>query len=214
VPRLGGMQWTRGTAPDNWARVGLVARVLKALGNGSVFLFLLLPMVVLSNCGGTLATFTGYEALQETLVPTGNVDPVIYLTYGPDWWVLGVMVFAAAGLGSAWRGGIPRSLIGGAAAIGGLIALDGAISFFNPPTNLQSWSPNPGNGSAAVGAAFASVIVFELASIAARGWSEARRATGRGDWAALGCLATCLAFLLGLGVIVYVLTIATGGCHC
>jgi hypothetical protein len=208
------MQWTRGAALDNWARFGLAARALKALSNASVFLFLLLPLVALTNCGGTVATFTGYEALQETLVPTGNTDPVIYLTYGPDWWVLGVMVFAAAGLGSAWRGGIPRSLIGGAAAIGGLIALDGAISFFNPPGDLQSWSPNPGNGGAAVGAAFASVIVFELASIAARGWSEAKRAKDKVDWAVLGCLATCLAIVLGLGVIVYVLAIATGGCHC
>jgi hypothetical protein len=200
---------------DNWARFGLVVRALKALSNASVFFSLLLPLVVLSNCGGTLATFTGYEALQETLVPTGNMDPVIYLTYGPDWWVLGVMVFAAAGLGSAWRGGIPRSLIGGAAAIGGLIALDGAISFFNPPTDLQSWSPNPGNGASGVGVAFGSVIVFELASIAARSWSEARRAKDKGDWTALGCLATSLLILLGLVVLAFaVLVIATGGCRC
>jgi hypothetical protein len=208
------MQWTRGTALDNWAKFGLVARALKALSNLSVFLFLALPLVVLSTCGGTLAKFTGYEALQGTAVPTDNVQPTIYLTYGPDWWVLAVMVFAAASLGTAWRGGIPRSLIGGAAAIGGLVALDGAISFFNPPRDLQSWSPNPGNGGVAVGAAFASVIVLELASIAARSWLEAKRAKDKGNWAALGCLATCLAILLGLGLIVYVLTIATGGCRC
>jgi len=208
------MQWTRGTALDNWARIGLVARALKALSNLSVFLFLALPLVAVSNCSGTMAKFTGYEALQGTAVATDNVQPTIYLTYGPDWWVLGVMIFAAAGLGSAWRGGVPRSLIGGAAAIGGLIALDRAISFFNPPTDFQSWSPSPDNGGAAVGSAFASVIVFELASIAARGWSEAKGAKDKGNWAALGCLATCLAILLGLGVMVYVLTIATRGCGC
>ena len=210
------MQWTRGTALDNWARLGLVARALKAVSNASVFLFLLLPLVVLSNCAGTLATFTGYEVLQETAVPTGNTDPVIYLAYGPDWWVLAVMVFAAAGLGSAWRGGIPRSLIGGAAAIGGLIALDGAISFFNPPNGVQDWSPNAANGGSAIGLAFGSVIVFELASLAARGWSEARRATAnKGDWTALGCFATGMLVLIGLGVLALALLIfATGGCHC
>jgi hypothetical protein len=206
------MQWTRGAALDNWAKLGLAARALKALSNGSVFLLLLLPLVVLSNCAGTVATFTGYGVLQETLVPTGNTDPVIYLTYGPDWWVVGMMVFAAAGLGSAWRGGILRSLIGGAAAIGGLVALDGAISFFNPPNEVQSWSPNAASGGSAIGLAFASVIVFELASLAARGWSEARRATDhKGDWTALGCFATGFAILLGLGVLaVAILTLATG----
>ena len=209
------MQWTRGAALDNWTRFGLVARALKALANASIFPFLLLPLVVLSNCGGTLAKFTGYEVLQETAVPTPYTEPLITLTYGPDWWVLGVMVFAAAGLGSAWRGGILRSLIGGGAAIGGLIALDGAISFFNPPTDVQSWSPNPGNGGDAIGLAFASVVVIELASIAARGWSEAKRAKDKGDWTALGCLATSAAVLLGLGVLAFaVLIIATGGCQC
>ncbi len=209
------MQWTRGTALDNWTRFGLVARALKALANASIFPFLLLPLVVLSNCGGTLAKFTGYEVLQESAVPTPYTEPLITLTYGPDWWVLGVMVFAAAGLGSAWRGGILRSLIGGAAAIGGLIGLDGAISFFNPPTDVPSWSPNPGNGGDAIGLAFASVVVIELASIAARGWSEAKRAKDKGDWTALGCLATSAAVLLGLGVLAFaVLIIATGGCQC
>jgi hypothetical protein len=206
------MQWTRGTALDKWAKLGLAARAFKALSNASVFLFLLLPLVVLSNCGGTLATFTGYGVLQETAVPTSNTDPIITIPFGPDWWVVGVMVFAAAGLGTAWRGGIPRSLIGGAAAIGGLIALDAAISFFNPPTDTQSWSPNASNGGFAIGLAFASVIVFELASLAARGWSEAKRATDhKGDWTALGCFATGFAILLGLGVLaVALLTLATG----
>src|SRR5438270_12815730 len=100
------MQWTRGTAMDNWARLGLAARVLKALGNASVFLLLLLPLVVLSNCGGTVAEFTGYQVLQETAVPTGYTQPVITIGYGTDWWVLGIMIFAAAGLGSVWRGRI------------------------------------------------------------------------------------------------------------
>jgi len=203
-------------ALDNWAKVGLVARGLKALGNASVFLFLVLPLVVLSSCGGTVATFTGYQALQGTSIPSPDTQPVIYLTYGSDWWVLGVMVFAAAGLGTAWRGGIPRSLIGGAAAIGGLIALNGAIGFFNPPSDIQYWSPNPANGGDAIGVAFASVIVCELASIAARGWSEAKRAKEhRGDWTAVGCFATAVAILFGLGVLAISVTlIATGGCKC
>jgi len=209
------MQWTRGSALDNWARFGLAARIFKALANASVFLFLLLPLVAISSCGTTVAKFTGYEALQETAVPSPYTEPLVTITYGPDWWVLGVMIFAAAGLGSAWRGGIPRSLIGGAAAIGGLIALQAAIGFFNPPSDIQTWSPVPANGGAAVGLAFASVIVVELASIAARGWSEARRVKDKGDWTAVGCLATSLAILLGLGVVAFaVLVIATGGCHC
>ncbi len=209
------MQWTRGSARDNWARFGLAARVFKALANASVFLFLLLPLVAISSCGTTVAKFTGYGVLQETAVPTPYTEPLITITYGPDWWVLGVMIFAAAGLGSAWRGGIPRSLIGGAAAIGGLIALQAAIGFFNPPSDIQTWSPVPANGGAAVGLAFASVIVVELASIAARSWSEARRVKDKGDWTAVGCLATSLAILLGLGVVAFaVLVIATGGCHC
>ncbi len=125
------------------------------------------------------------------------------------------MIFAAAGLGSAWRGGIPRSLIGGAAAVSGLIALQAAIGFFDPPTDVQAgWSPEPANGGVAIGAAFASVIVFELASIAARSWSEARGTRDRGEWTAIGCVATSFAILLGLALIVYVLTIATGGCRC
>src|SRR2546422_1019560 len=114
------MQWTRGAALDRWARLGLAARVLKALSNASVFLLLLLPLVVLSNCGGTVAEFTGYQVLQET-----------------------------------------------------------------------------------------------VGSIGARGWSEARRAKDKGMWTAVGCLATGLAILLGLGVLALaVLTIATGGCRC
>jgi len=209
------MQWTRGSALDNWARFGLAARVFKALANASVFLFLLLPLVAISSCGTTVAKFTGYEVLQETAVPSPYTEPLVTITYGPDWWVLGVMIFAAAGLGSAWRGGIPRSLIGGAAAIGGLIALQAAIGFFNPPSDIQTWSPVPANGGAAVGLAFASVIVVELASIAARGWLEARQVKDKGDWTAVGCLATSLAILLGLGVVAFaVLVIATGGCHC
>ena len=209
------MQWTRGAALDRWARLGLAARVLKALSNASVFLLLLLPLVVLSNCGGTVAEFTGYQVLQETAVPTGYTQPLITLTYGPDWWVVAVMVFAAAGLGSAWRGGIPRSVIGGAAAIGGLISLQAAIDFFAPRNDIQYWSPVWGVGGEAIVVAFAFVIVIELGSIGARGWSEARRAKDKGMWTAVGCLATGLAILLGLGVLALaVLTIATGGCRC
>ena len=206
------MQWTRGTAMDNWARFGLVARAVKVLGNGSVFFFLLLPLVVLSSCAGTVAKFTGYQVLQETAVPVPYTDVFITRAYGPDWWVLGVMVFAAAGLGSAWRGGIPRSLIGVGAAIGGLIALNGAITFFNPPSDMADWSPELADGGGDIGLAFVSVIVVELASIAARSWSEARRAKDKGDWTALGCLATSLSILIGLGVLALaVLIIATGG---
>src|SRR5258707_6628347 len=175
------MQWTRGTAMDNWVRFGLVARAVKVLGNASVFFFLLLPLVALSSCAGTVAKFTGYQVLQETAVPVPYTDVFSTRAYGPDWWVLGVMVFAAAGLGSAWRGGIPRSLIGVAAAIGGLIALDGAITFFNPPRDIQYWSPEWAEGSGDIGLAFVSVIVVELASIAARSWSEARRREGKKD---------------------------------
>ena len=199
-------------ALDNWARFGLVARALKAFCNASVFLFLALPLVVLSSCAGTVAKFTGYQVLQETAVPVPYTDVFITRAYGPDWWVVGVMVFAAAGLGSAWRGGIPRSLIGVAAAIGGLIALDGAITFFNPPRDIQYWSPEWAEGSGDIGLAFVSVIVVELGSIAARSWSEARRAKDRGNWTALGCLATSLLILTGLGVLALaVLIIATGG---
>jgi hypothetical protein len=205
------MQWTRGKALDSWGRFGLAARALKALTNASVFLFLLLPLVVLSNCGGTVAEFTGYGLLQENAVPTGYSDPIITLTYGPDWWVLGIMICAAAGLGTAWRGGIPRSLIGGAAALGGIISLQAAVSFFNPPADIQYWSPNAGGGGLAIGLAFASVIVLELASIAARAWSEARLVKEKGDWTALGCFATGFAILIGLGVLaVALLTFATG----
>ena len=99
------MQWIRGSGRDNWARFGLAARVFKALANASVFLFLLLPLVAISSCGTTVAKFTGYEVLQETAVPSPYTEPLVTITYGPDWWVLGVMIFAAAGLGSAWRGG-------------------------------------------------------------------------------------------------------------
>ena len=210
------MQWTRGAKLDNWAKVGLAARLLKAVSNASIFFFLTLPLVVLSNCGGTVAKFTGYEVLQGTAVPTSYTDPVTTITYGPDWWVVGLMVFAAAGLGSAWRGGIPRSLIGGAAAIGGLIALQAAIGFFNPPKDIDYWSPNAGDGASGIGLAFGSVIVFELVSLAARGWSEARRATdNKGDWTALGCFATSILVLIGLGVLaLLLLAFATGGCHC
>jgi hypothetical protein len=209
------MQWTRGAAMDNWARFGLVARAVKVLGNASVFYFLLLPLVALSSCAGTVATFTGYQVLQETAVPVPYTELLITRAYGPDWWVLGVMVFAAAGLGSAWRGGIPRSLIGGAAAVGGLISLQAAITFFNPPSDIPYWSPEGANGSGAISLAFVSIIAVELASIAARSWSEARRAKDKGGWATLGCFATGLLILLGLGVLaVAVLVIATGGCHC
>ena len=199
------MQWTRGAALDNWAKVGLVARALKALSNASVFLFLLLPLVALSNCGGTVAKFTGYEALQGTEVPTGYQEPAIYLTYGPDWWVLGVMLFAAAGLGSAWRGGIPRSLIGGAAAIGGLIALQAAIGFFNPPKDIQYWTPESADGGSAIGLAFVGVVVLELASLAARSWYEVRRGGPQspdvGDWTALGYVTTAFLILIGLAIL-------------
>src|SRR5256714_2916197 len=147
------MQWTRGAALDRWARLGLAARVLKALSNASVFLLLLLPLVVLSNCGGTVAEFTGYQVLQETAVPTGYTQPLITLTYGPDWWVVAVMVFAAAGLGSAWRGGIPRSVIGGAAAIGGLISLPAALDLFPPPDDIQYLSPVGGVRRGTIGLA-------------------------------------------------------------
>jgi hypothetical protein len=206
------MEWKRGAAMDKWARFGLVARAVKVLGNGSVFLFLALPLVVLSSCAGTVAKFTGYQVLQETAVPVPYTDVFITRAYGPDWWVLAVMVFAAAGLGSAWSGGIPRSLIGGAAAIGGLIALNGAIAFFNPPSDIPYWSPELAEGGSDIGLAFVSIIVVELASIAARSWSEARRAKDKGDWTALGCLATSLLILIGLGILaVAVLIIATGG---
>src|SRR2546429_5916271 len=171
------MQWTRGSALDNWARFGLAARVFKALANASVFLFLLLPLVGISSCGTTVAKFTGYEVLQETAVPSPYTEPLVTITYGPDWWVLGVMIFAAAGLGSAWRGGIPRSLIGGGAAIGGLIALQAAIGFFNPPSDIQTWSPVPADGGGDIGLGFLFIVVVELASTAARSWSEARRAS-------------------------------------
>src|SRR5260370_15980251 len=117
------MQWTRGTAMDNWVRFGLVARAVKVLGNASVFYFLLLPLVALSSCAGTVAKFTGYQVLQETAVPVPYTDVFITRAYGPDWWAVGVMVFAAARLGSAWRGSIPPSLICVAPAIGRLLSL-------------------------------------------------------------------------------------------
>src|SRR5260221_5800125 len=193
------MQWTRGAAMDNWSRFGLASRAVKALGNSSIFLFLLLPLVVLSSCAGTVAKLTGYQVLQAPAVPVPYTDVFITRAYGPDWWVLGVMVFAAAGLGSAWRGGIPRSLIGGAAAIGGLISLFEAITFFNPPSDIPYWSPEWAEGGDAIGLAFVSVIVVELGSIAARSWSEARRAKDKADLTALGCLATSALILIGLG---------------
>src|SRR5260221_14729757 len=159
------MQWTRGAAMDNWSRFGLASRAVKALGNSSIFLFLLLPLVVLSSCAGTVAKFTGYQVLQDTAVPVPYTDVFITRAYGPDWWVLGVMVFAAAGLGSAWRGGIPRPLIGVAAAIGGLIALGGAVTLFNPPRDNQDWSPQWAEGSGGIGVAFLSLIAFGPASV-------------------------------------------------
>ena len=132
------MRWPPAGAIDNSARFGLAARVLKALANASIFLFLALPFVVLSNCGGDVASFTGYQALGGVSVPiTNEMQPPVYINYGPDWWIAGLIILAAVGLASAWRGGVAWSLAGLGAAITSFIVLQAAVGFFNSPANFQ-----------------------------------------------------------------------------
>jgi len=187
----------------------LVVRVLKGVGHASIFLFLALPLVTLNTCAGPIAEFSGYQALTGVTVPAAafGLSPTDIPDYGHDWWVAGLMVLALVGIGAALRGGLPGALIGVGVGVAGLISLQPAISFFNPPPGgMRYWSSESGSGGNGIGIVFFGVLIVDLVWVATRSGSEYRRtehapASNRGDWFALALASISFLVLIGLGLL-------------
>ena len=194
-----------------WSLLGPAARVVKALANASVFYWLALPLVVLSTCGGSIGQVTGYQALEHGLTISGLPFglPGDVASFGPDWWVIAVMVFATAGIASALRGGVIGSAAGLGCAIAGWISINGAVSFYNPAPSLHvGWSPMNGDGGDAIELVFFGVGLIELGYMSGRSWYEVRHSKdspNRGDWYALGCFTTAFLILIALPVLLLLL---------
>lgn len=190
-----------------WKWLGLSVRAVKGLVNGLNFLWLALPLVSLQVCGTTIAQRTGYEALQGGLVVPEDMSTPVgpVATYGQDWWVIGIAVFAIVGIGAAIRGGLLGAAIGLGSAILGLIALWASLSFYSPPASSQlGWSPNAADGGTAIGLSFFSTGMLDLGYMTVHSWYEVRRdkqSPNRGDWIALRIGSTFFFGVLALGAI-------------
>jgi hypothetical protein len=176
-------------------------RLIKGLGHGSILVLLALPFVVLSTCSGPSAEVSGYRAVAGATFPAGSLDPHRSVEFGPDWWVAAIMVLALIGVLLAWRGGLKGAAAGLGIAILGLVALSGAIEFFASGQGVN-YSADPLNGALSIGLVFACSAFLDLLWISWRSWSEIwrnRKAPGpeRGDWFALGLVATF--FLIHVG---------------
>ena len=180
-------------------------RAAKILANGSVFYFLTLPLFAFASCKGPVLSYTGYQTLRSVPLPAAQfgMTPGFYPDYPPDYWVVGIMLFAIIGLASAWRGGVSWSLAGGAAAVLGLQGLQAAILFFNPPhpPHVSYWTPEPLSGGIAIGFAFSLALLADLGSLSARGFYELQHQTppsARTRWALLAWLGAIGVAVLGL----------------
>jgi hypothetical protein len=193
-------------------------RVTKGVSLGSIFLLLAMPLVAFSTCSGTMAETSGYQALVGAPFPATafGIQPHQYPDYGPDWWVVGIMLLALVGIGTAWWGGLKGASVGLGVAIAGLVVLQPAIGFFGTPPNTAYWSADPGSGGFLIGLVFVVSAFLDLGWISWRSWWEIRRPQkdpqpDRGDWWALGLGAT--AFLIPIGaalVVVAIFAIAQG----
>jgi hypothetical protein len=184
-------------------------RLIKGLGHGSIFVLLALPFVTLSTCSGPSAETSGYQALAGATFPAGTLELHQSVQFGPDWWVAAIMVLAVVGAWFAWRGGFKGATAGLGVAILGLAALLAAIAFFATVQGFD-FSADPGNGALSIALVFACSVFLDLLWISWRSWSEIwrnRKASWpeRGDWFALGLVATF--FLLHIGAALTALAI-------
>lgn len=209
------MEWRRGREDNGWTRFGLVLRGFKALTSASIFYFLALPLVTLATCSGPNLQYTGYDALRGVSIPAAqvNLPPGAHSNPGPDWWIAGIIVLALVGIGSAWRGGLLGSVIGLVGGIAGLIVLQPAIGFFEPPPSSQYWTPEAASGGNGIGIAFFGVIVTELGALATRSFYETRAdrhppSAHKGEWYALGCLTSGFLVLIGIGILALLFVLA------
>jgi hypothetical protein len=156
-----------------------------------------------------VAEFSGYQALAGVTVPAAafNLPPTGVPNYGHDWWVVGLMILALVGIGAAVRGGLPGALMGVGVGVGGLILLQAAISFFNPPPGgMAYWSSYSGSGGNGIGIVFFGALILDLVWVATRSVSEYRRTepapqSNRGDWFALALASISFLVLIGLGLL-------------
>jgi hypothetical protein len=115
-------------------------------------------------------------------------------------------LFAVVGIASAWRGGLLWSAVGLGAAILGLIVLQSAVGFFNPPPQYQYWSADSSDGGSWIFLAFCAAAIADIASMSARSWYEMRRSKDPttphiAGWTVLGLVTTGLLILAGLGIV-------------
>jgi len=183
------------------------ARAIKALGHGSVFVWLALPLVSLANCGGSVVEYTGYQALRGVPFPAAafGIPAGEYPDFGHDWWVAGLMALAVVGIATAVLGGVRGAFAGIGVAITGLVVLSQSIGFFADPTG-QSWSPEGASASAAITLVYLGSVALDLAWMAVRSIAEVRRpkdaaAPNRGEWVALSIFSVSFLTLMGLAAV-------------
>jgi hypothetical protein len=198
----------------------MAARLVKALGHGSIFAWLGMSLVSLSNCGGSVVEYTGYEALRGVPFPAGAFQIAVgeYPDFGHDWWVAGVMALAVFGIGSAVLGGVRGAFVGIGVSIAGLVVLSQAVGFFADPTG-QSWTPQYAAGSSTIADIYVGSVVLDLAWMAVRSIAEVRRtkrtpSSDRAEWLALAIFSVSflsLISLAGLGLVGLILMLRASG---
>ena len=204
------IRWTRGSVAD------LVARAVKAIGHGSIFLLLGMPLVSLSVCSGSVVRYSGYDALRGVRFPATNfgLPAGQYPDFGHDWWVAGIMALAFAGIATAWLGGIRGAFAGIGVAIAAFVVPAQAIGFFADPTK-QSWTPEYADGGVKMAFLYAGSVALDLAWLSVRSIAEVRRTPtapkpNRGEWVALAIFSTSFLVLIGaalLGLLVLALAL-------
>ena len=204
------MRWTKGLVAD------LVARTTKAIGHGSIFLLLGLPLVSLSVCGGSVVEYSGYAALQGVTFPASSFQLPAgqYPDFGRDWWVAAIMVLAFGGIATALLGGVRGALAGIGVAIAAFVVLAQAIAFFADPTG-QSWTPEYASGGVKMAFLYVGSVALDLGWLSVRSIAELRRTKtapkpNRGEWVALAIISTSFLVLIGialLGILVLALSL-------
>src|SRR5207249_3832047 len=137
--------------------------------------------------------YSGYQALAGVSFPAAQfqLPQGQYPDFGHDWWIAGLVLLALVGVASAWLGGVKGAFLGLGASIAGVVVMQPALQFFDPPETVRYWSPETANGGTAMLLVYFASAALDLVWMFGKSWSMVGRGRGarnpdRGDWVALG----------------------------